>query len=264
MSDEQRAADVEETTKPRKADKPLPTTRIGLAKQFEILRAYGALFVAENRSVKPAGVASVVDMHPDTVRLTNSFFLDCGLLQKADAGGFLPHGDVIAFARAHEWKTPNPEHKLQPVLSQTWFGKAISTRLSFRGSMEETEVIGILAEAANATPAHLQPLLMVIGFMEVAGLLTREGNMVRAVRQEPKSQDADRLGDQKPPQPPPADSQVSTSTQMRMVKLPNSKGTLVLSGDFNALVLKGTERKLVYEIIDLMDAFESSGEGKVE
>lgn len=44
---------------------------------------------------------------------------------------------------------------------------------------------------------------------------------------------------------------------MKTVALPAVNGTLTISGTFNAFGLTGDERKLVYEIIDMMNAFES-------
>ena len=44
---------------------------------------------------------------------------------------------------------------------------------------------------------------------------------------------------------------------MKTVSLPNVQGTLTISGTFNAFGLTGEERKLVYDIIDMMNAFET-------
>jgi hypothetical protein len=46
-------------------------------------------------------------------------------------------------------------------------------------------------------------------------------------------------------------------TAMKTVALPQVKGTLTISGTFNAFGLSGDERKLVYDIIDMMNAFET-------
>jgi hypothetical protein len=47
-------------------------------------------------------------------------------------------------------------------------------------------------------------------------------------------------------------------TAMRTVALRNTAGELTLSGTFNAFDLDGEERKLVYDIIDLMKKYEQS------
>ena len=243
---------------PPKAGKPLPTTRISLAKQFDLLRAYGASFVSTNRPVKVPEVGVLVNMHPDTVRLANGFFVDVGFLAKAEAG-FVPHADVISFHRAREFSAADAEHRLQPLLRETWFAQAIATRLAFRGTLDESEVITLLADAANATPDHRAQLSLLLAFLETAGIVTRDGTMVRATLRGPSIPSTAQLSapsvqQQQPiPAPPPEPNQ---SKAMRKLDLPGCGGTLALSGDFNPFELEGAERKLVYDIIDMMNKFE--------
>ncbi len=48
-----------------------------------------------------------------------------------------------------------------------------------------------------------------------------------------------------------------SESALRTVSLPNAKGTLTLSGNFNAFHLVGEERDLVYQIIDKMNEYEA-------
>jgi hypothetical protein len=61
--------------------------------------------------------------------------------------------------------------------------------------------------------------------------------------------------------PPPAGATPASEAQlgnaMKTVSLSKVKGTLTISGTFNAFGLSGEERKLVYDIIDMMNAFEA-------
>ena len=57
-------------------------------------------------------------------------------------------------------------------------------------------------------------------------------------------------------------SEDQTGKAMKSVSLPNVKGTLIISGTFNAFGLSGDERKLVYDIIDMMNAFEAKAGGQ--
>jgi hypothetical protein len=52
-------------------------------------------------------------------------------------------------------------------------------------------------------------------------------------------------------------NEIPTGNAMKTVSLPNVQGTLTISGTFNAFGLSGEERKLVYDIIDMMNAFEA-------
>jgi len=55
---------------------------------------------------------------------------------------------------------------------------------------------------------------------------------------------------------PTATPEALVGNAMKTVALPAVNGTLTISGTFNAFGLTGDERKLVYDIIDMMNAFE--------
>ena len=57
---------------------------------------------------------------------------------------------------------------------------------------------------------------------------------------------------------PPQDTQGASA--MKVIKLPGAQGVLVLSGTFNLFELAGSERELVFNIIDSMKDFESKTE----
>lgn len=50
-------------------------------------------------------------------------------------------------------------------------------------------------------------------------------------------------------------------TSVKTIKLPNSGGSITLSGNINLFDLEGDERALVFEIIDKMKAFEANQKG---
>jgi hypothetical protein len=158
----------------------LPTERIAYQKQLDILRAYAIAAEANNRAVTNADVASLVSMAATTVPHANSFFLDVGLLQKAD-GGYLPSQDVLNFNRAFAWSSETAPQKLAPAFQAAWFGQCLLPRLAFR-SMDENEAIAILAENAAATPDFRGQLVLLLNYLESANLIVREGGQVRAVK----------------------------------------------------------------------------------
>jgi hypothetical protein len=59
-----------------------------------------------------------------------------------------------------------------------------------------------------------------------------------------------------PPNPPPVVGQAGQPDLMKAITLRNVGGSLSLTGTFNAFQLKGEERQLVFQIIDLMTAYE--------
>lgn len=259
MADEELTTDEEQpdqqARRPSRADKPLPTTRIALSKQFDILRAYGTLYAQSGRPVKTTEVAVLVNTHADTTRLVNTFFVDVGLLAKTDAG-FVPSQDVVNYHRANEFNSQNPEHKLQRIIRDAWFGRTLLTRLSFRGSMEETDALSLLGDAVNATAEHRPQLLLLLSFLQTVGLITRDGTTIRAPRlqEEPDVEEQTQRKPDNPIEQTTPNHQLSTA--MRSVKLPNANGTLTVSGDFNPFALFGEERELVLSIIDKMNDFE--------
>lgn len=168
---------VPEKTAP-KPERTLPTERITVAKQIEILRAYAA--VSEN-GAKPAPVnevATVMKAAQSTVSLANAFLASVGLISRTEAGSYLPSPEVIAFVKAYEWDKEKASHKLGPLFSVAWFGKALVPRLQFNPLEEET-AITILAEACSAAPEYKKELRMILDFMVAGGVVRREGNMIK-------------------------------------------------------------------------------------
>ena len=250
--------DVKRAAVRAKPTKTLPTSRIAYTKQVDIIRAFGTAYVTQNRAVTPTDVGALVEMAPSTISLATPFFVDVGLLSRSESG-FIPHADVIAFHRAAEWRAENPASKLQHMLRATWFAQALTARLSFRGMMEEGEALTILADAASATTEYRSQLALLLYFLEVAGIIEREGSTIRAV---PAAQSHPGVppAPPAPPQPPSTTENRPAAAAMRTITFP-SGGSLTVSGNFNPFELEGPERELVYKIIDLMIVFERPKEG---
>lgn len=163
-----------------KPTKPLPTNRVTFLRQLELLRAYAAASGPNGKVVTNADVAALVKMKSGTVSISNSFFADSGLLIRAD-GGYLPAPDVVSFQRVYEWNRETASYKLGPVISGTWFGKALLTKLSFK-PMDEGEALVSLAEAASAGPGYRNQLRVCLEYLAAAGLIQWDGNLIRVAR----------------------------------------------------------------------------------
>lgn len=161
--------------------KTLPTDRINVSKQLDILRAYAA---ASSNGTRPAAVneaAEIVKMAPTTVSIANAFLSSVGLIQRTDAGSYMPSAEVLSFLRAYEWNPETASHKLGPSLKDAWFATIILPRISF-GPMDEEQAIGLLADASNAGPDYKKQLREILEFMAYAGLIVREAGQVRAAK----------------------------------------------------------------------------------
>jgi hypothetical protein len=172
----------------------LPTDRIAFPKQLDILRAHAVLSNEGEKAATNTAVGDFVGMKHTTVTLANAFFVDSGLLIKSN-GSHVPAREVIEFARATEWGDENAGNKFAPRLRESWFGQSILRRLSFRPTMDEAEAVRQLAQEASAPPDYKGQVVLLLAFLEVAGLIERDGSQVR--KADPSSPSAP------PPQPTP-------------------------------------------------------------
>jgi hypothetical protein len=155
----------------------LPTSRISFGKQLDLLRAYAAASGAAIKPVSLGDVAPIVGMASSTVSLASPFFNSVGLVTRTD-GGFVPADAVLSFAQMHQWDPGKAGRELQSLLRPTWFAEVLVPRLSF-DSLREDDALAIVSGAAGATPKARAQLRMLLEYMEVAGLIEREGDLVR-------------------------------------------------------------------------------------
>src|ERR1051326_5285881 len=71
------------TEKPKKG---LPTPRIAVPKQLEILRGYVHASGQEGKGVKLKDLAGIMKMHENTLTLANPFLADIGLITRGEGG----------------------------------------------------------------------------------------------------------------------------------------------------------------------------------
>lgn len=218
-----------------KPSRVLPTDRITFERQLDILRAYAAATDNGNKPTSLEAVAGVLKMVVGTVTLANRFFINVGLLQKNDSG-FLPAPEVVNFLRAYSWNTETASHKLAPLIQTTWFAEALIPKLRF-GTLEEEQAITSLAEASGAEPEYRKQLRMLIDYMVAAGLIQRDGNMIKLAQSTTPTAEA----------PPPPQSSVEqpqmsvTETQNRNRVLTAFTQTPEGSVNFNIQIRVGME-----------------------
>ncbi len=158
--------------------KALPTDRIAFQKQLDMLRAYAVAYETSGKAVTNAQIAEIVKMAATTVPHANTFFVDVGLLVRGE-GGYVPASEVVGYNRAHHWDAQTAGQKLAPILRGTWFANTLIPTLMFRGSIDDREAIGVLADASGATPDFRGSLDALLDYLAVAGLVERDGGMVK-------------------------------------------------------------------------------------
>lgn len=156
---------------------PLPTSRMSFPNQLNALRAYAAASGSAKKPVTVSEAGELANVTSSTLSLNNNFFASIGLLHKTD-GKYTPSSEVVSYHRACSWDESTAARKLAPALRDSWFGEAILPRLTL-GSMEESEAIQVLAEAANATPQYKNQLQMCLDYLESADLIERDNSVIK-------------------------------------------------------------------------------------
>jgi hypothetical protein len=166
-------------TRPR-TSRPLPTDRIAFQKQLAVLRGF-AVAATENGGVASANdVEKVIRMSHSTISLATPFFVDAGLLIRSDRGRFRPSEAVTEYTRGQDWSPESAGRYLRAVVAKSWFGDIIGKKVELN-PRELDDVMAALAGASDASPDHRNQVSMLIDYAAFAGLVKRDGNMLRKV-----------------------------------------------------------------------------------
>jgi len=156
---------------------PLPSPRVSVAVQLELLKAYA---IGSNYGGTPTTyikAAELAKIGSNSASLCNALFYEACLLIKAD-NGVLPTQPVIEYARALDWNRDDAATKLAPAIRNTWFAQALAMHLKMR-SFSVKEAIQKLAEEANASKEYQPALRMCIEYMEITGIVRRNGDQLQ-------------------------------------------------------------------------------------
>lgn len=155
----------------------LPTDRIAFQRQLDLLRAFAVVSGSSRKTVTIQDVAQAMGMTTSTLSLANGFFLESGLLTRSDRL-FMPCDELFAYNSACQWEQEDAGTKLQPVIEQTWFAKALLPRLSLK-PIDEGLAVQILAENAVASTSYKGQIKTLIEYLIAAGLVIRDGSLLR-------------------------------------------------------------------------------------
>jgi hypothetical protein len=158
----------------------LPTDRLPVPRQLDLVRAYVSASAYGQKPVRVTELAAISKINPTNIYMANSFLTDIGLILKSDAG-FLPSPEAISYARAYEWKPDTATQKLASLMRSTWFAEELLPKIDFR-DVHEDEALGDLAQVAAAGPSYRNQIRPLLDFLETVGLIRREGEMLRKGR----------------------------------------------------------------------------------
>lgn len=178
----------------QKPTKTLPTDRLSFEKQTTILRGIvKASLAADRGAVSNIDASQYADAAASSVSLCNAFFVDCGLTTR-EGIKMRPVEAVFEYDTAAEWEPDTAGHKLAPVLSSTWFAKAMMTKLALKPSISTSEALAFLAQQCNAPLDYKPQLSVLLEYLNAAGLILLDGATVAK---------ATKRGEVPPPPPPP-------------------------------------------------------------
>ena len=191
--------------KKSKPTQTLPSDRVTVEKQLEVLRGFVAASDAEGRPVTNDEAGKVVGMAGATTVVTNPFFTDTGLLIRMDGGAFSVGQAARDYQAAYQWDMVKAGRKLAPAFADKWFSKVLIPRLKMR-AFPRGEAVGFLAEAAKAGPEYRPRLEMIIDFLNAAGIVSADAGEVRlGALDAEENTDSRNGGGRLLPPPPPAD-----------------------------------------------------------
>lgn len=160
-----------------KPTKVLPTDRLKLPKQLDIIRTYGILYSQTGSAITPERVGEIVGLKASTVSLMNAFLTENRFLKKTPEG-FIPAESVLEFAQRFEWNQEAAPTALASLLSETWFAQVVIRKLRF-DPRDEMELVTDLARECNAQTKYRDQLSLLVEYLHISGLVERDETTIR-------------------------------------------------------------------------------------
>lgn len=160
-------------------ERTLPTGRVIFTKQLDILKAYPAAYERVRGPVAIEDLKDLVKLAPATISQANPFFCDVGFLQK-EGRKFVPSPELEAMLRMSGISQEKAWAKLAPLLERSWCGQLLVPKLRIR-PLTEDEIVHDLADAAKAEADHIPQLRIMIEYMVLVGLVSKEGGVYKLV-----------------------------------------------------------------------------------
>ncbi len=114
-----------------------------------------------------------------TLGVAVPFFTDIGLIAR-NGSGFVPSGALLGYNQAVALSASEAKRKLRPLFETSWFYRVLAPRLQLN-SQPVRECVGVLAVEAKAGSEHLSRVEPLIGFLELAGIVSVVGTNVSFV-----------------------------------------------------------------------------------
>lgn len=175
--------------------KILPTNKLALKRQLEILQASVNLFETTRKPFRFEEIGSLLNMPLTTVQQVRTFFRASGLWQKEGRAGFIPSRPAIEYYHAHQSSPDDAAKKLNPLLNRAWFAEVLRSVL-VSGQAQIEKVVNLLLHEAELSAdqqgqaKNLLYLMAQTGILEIDGSLIRKGALFPQEKTKPSSGEA--------------------------------------------------------------------------
>lgn len=163
----------------QRATRGIPTDRIKMERQYEILAAIGRLSSARN-SINADSLARVVggSIAPTTVMLSNRFFADANWITIPAKGQYAATDALVKYARRLDTDTPDRAAlELHEPVRRSWFWQVLESHF-INGKIRVSDAENMLMDAAEASPGHLPMIRNLITWLEHIGMITADDQFI--------------------------------------------------------------------------------------
>jgi hypothetical protein len=163
----------------QRAAKGLPTDRIKMERQYDILATIGRLSSSRN-SINADNLARAVGggIVATTVMLSNRFFADAGWITIPAKGQYAATEPLVQYARRLVTDTPDRAVlELHDPVRQSWFWQELES-LFTDGKARVSDAETMLMRAAEASPGHLPMIRNLIAWLEHIGMVTVDDQFI--------------------------------------------------------------------------------------
>lgn len=156
----------------RKPTSALPSTRIKLERQLDVLRHYVG---ASDEGARPTSVAEVAQssgISKASVHNVNPFFREAGLIVEAEGRGLMPSRQTVEFARrCHREPVEEAASALRDLFEARPFATAVRRALLAEPLLKKQLVERVAAQAGHPDRKYDGALALLVDWLETVGMV---------------------------------------------------------------------------------------------
>jgi hypothetical protein len=165
----------------QRPSKAIPTDRIKVDRQYEVLQALGRLSGPRKETVNADRLARAVgDIVPTTVILSNRFFEAAGWITTPAKGLYAATDALMKYTQLLAVNEPDrAAETLRGPARESWFWSTLEPHFA-NGKIRRNEAELMLMTEAVATDSHLPMIRNLLAWLEHIGLITVDDQFIAA------------------------------------------------------------------------------------